>query len=108
MAIDVNRQFQLMTDSSFNFRQLAMEEMKKYSKRFMMKGASSLVHGITKDSFTHFGKVRISEDICDMNGKWISLLANSYYLYVHRSGWNTRSAAGFAVALVSDGFLCGG
>lgn len=48
----------LFADANFDFRGLAVQEMRKYSKNFMAEGAAALAEGVTLDSFTHYGKVR--------------------------------------------------
>jgi L-2-hydroxyglutarate oxidase len=39
-----------------DLRKLAIEEVKKYNRTYMIKGASELVHGLSPRAFGHYGK----------------------------------------------------
>jgi L-2-hydroxyglutarate oxidase LhgO len=55
--------------SAFPFRKLAVEEMRKYSKRFMADGAAQLAHGVSLDSFTTYGKAGIRAQLLDLKNR---------------------------------------
>eukprot|EP01138_Halocafeteria_seosinensis_P012225 gb/GECG01012493.1/.p1 GENE.gb/GECG01012493.1/~~gb/GECG01012493.1/.p1 ORF type:complete len:459 (+),score=48.67 gb/GECG01012493.1/:1-1377(+) len=63
----------LFYESNFNFRSLALEEMKKYSKRFMAQGASELVRGITLNNFTDYGKAGIRAQLVNMKQRKLEM-----------------------------------
>jgi len=50
------RHLQLMAGSDSTFRKLAVEELKKYSKSYMVKQAQQLADGIEMSHFSHWGK----------------------------------------------------
>ncbi len=53
--------------SGFPFRTLAVQEMRKYSKRFMAEGAARLAKGVTLDSFTTYGRAGIRAQLLDLS-----------------------------------------
>ena len=55
----------LFVNASFDFRGLAMSEMKKYSKQYMAQGASELVKGVGMENFTEYGKAGIRAQLID-------------------------------------------
>lgn len=42
-----------------DFRALALQEVRKYARSWMVRGASELIEGATPDAFTHYGRAGI-------------------------------------------------
>lgn len=56
-AVDiVLRQLGLLVASDFNFRKLALDELKKYSRARMVRLASSMVNGVNPASYRRWGR----------------------------------------------------
>lgn len=60
------RQTKLMFYSNFDFKRLAIEEMKKYSRREMANQASSMLEGVNPDDYQHWGKPGIRAQLLDL------------------------------------------
>jgi len=52
----INTETQLFISNSFNFRQLALEEIKKYSRKKMVELASLLLEGVKAEDYKKWGK----------------------------------------------------
>jgi (S)-2-hydroxyglutarate dehydrogenase len=65
----LKRQMGLLFFSEFDFRKLAIEEIKKYSKSRLLQLASSLARGIKKENFTKFGKPGIRAQLLNIREK---------------------------------------
>jgi L-2-hydroxyglutarate oxidase len=57
----------LMLSSDFNFKKLALTEVKKYSRKQMVKLATSLAHGVEISNFTTWAKPGIRAQLYDTN-----------------------------------------
>lgn len=57
-----------MAVASANFRALAWEEVRKYARRYMIRGAAALAHGVTNASFTRYGRPGIRAQLVDTRG----------------------------------------
>ncbi len=66
------RQLGLLTASSFNFKQLAFEELKKYSKSYMTNLASDLVSEISFNQFS-WGKPGIRAQLIDLEKRRLEM-----------------------------------
>jgi (S)-2-hydroxyglutarate dehydrogenase len=56
----------LFLDAGFNFRELAFEEMRKYWRPFMIRGASELVKNVDSSSFGSYGRPGIRAQLLDL------------------------------------------
>jgi len=63
------RQLGLFAFSKFDFKQLAFDEIRKYSKARMANLASSLLNGVEKGSYTKWGKPGIRAQLLDIDEK---------------------------------------
>lgn len=59
--------------SGFDFKRLAMTEMRKYSRRRMVSLASSLAHGITEANFKHWSKPGIRAQLVDIKARKLEM-----------------------------------
>jgi L-2-hydroxyglutarate oxidase len=59
--------------SSFDFKRLAMTEVRKYSHRRMVSLASSLVHGVTEANFKHWSKPGIRAQLVDIKARKLEM-----------------------------------
>ncbi|HEY4732592.1 MAG TPA: FAD-dependent oxidoreductase, partial [Gammaproteobacteria bacterium] len=60
------RQLMLLISSDFDFKRLALEEIKKYSRTRMVELASSLVHGVSLDQYKKWGKPGIRAQLLNI------------------------------------------
>ncbi len=65
----IKRELGLFVSSDFDFKQLAIEELRKYSRSRMVKLASSLVKGIDKNSYRHWGRPGIRAQLLNIKEK---------------------------------------
>lgn len=63
------RQLGLFAFSKFDFKQLAFDEIRKYSKARMVTLSSSLLNGVKKASYTKWGKPGIRAQLLDIDEK---------------------------------------
>jgi len=63
------RQLGLFAFSKFDFKQLAFDEIRKYSKARMVTLSSSLLNGVKKESYTKWGKPGIRAQLLDIEEK---------------------------------------
>ncbi len=66
------RQFGLLAFSKFDFKKLAFEELKKYSKNRMTQLASELVSGVHSKQFT-WGKAGIRAQLINLNKRTLEM-----------------------------------
>ncbi len=66
------RQLGLLTFSGFDFKQLAVEEMKKYSKTYMTRLAADLVSGVQSYKFS-WGKAGIRAQLINLKSKKLEM-----------------------------------
>ncbi|HLB41758.1 MAG TPA: L-2-hydroxyglutarate oxidase [Gammaproteobacteria bacterium] len=67
------RQAGLLMFSKFDFKQLAMEEIKKYSRSYMAQLAASLATGIKKENFMKFGVPGIRAQLFNIKEKKLEM-----------------------------------
>ncbi len=69
----VVRQAGLLLFSPFNFKKLALEEMKKYSKSHLVKLAASLAINIHQENFNHFGTPGIRAQLINIKDRKLEM-----------------------------------
>ena len=69
----VMREISLFTSSQFNFKELALEEVKKYSRARLVLLASSLIQGIEKNSFRIWGEPGIRAQLLDIKERKLEM-----------------------------------
>lgn len=67
------REIGLLFYSQFNFKKLAIEEIKKYYKPHLVKLASHLAKDIKKENFLHFGKAGIRAQLINIKEKKLEM-----------------------------------
>jgi L-2-hydroxyglutarate oxidase LhgO len=60
------REATLMLDAGFDFRGLAVQEMKKYSPSYLVAQASRLIDGVEHEDYTRWGKPGIRAQLLDL------------------------------------------
>lgn len=72
--IDIScRQIGLLRHSGFDFKKLAIEEIKKYSKPYLVQLSTSLATGIRKEHFTKFGTPGIRAQLLNIKEKKLEM-----------------------------------
>jgi L-2-hydroxyglutarate oxidase LhgO len=66
MAGILTREAKLFIKNSFGFRSLAIDEIKKYNRRYFTSLAASMVHELDGRGFTEWGKPGIRAQLLDM------------------------------------------
>lgn len=66
MAEIMKREIGLLISSTFDFKRLALEEIRKYSRTRMVSLASSLIKGVKKDNYTKWGNPGIRAQLLDI------------------------------------------
>ncbi|EKD54132.1 MAG: hypothetical protein ACD_60C00120G0002 [uncultured bacterium] len=69
----IKRQIGLCLFSQFDFKKLALEEIKKYSKNHLVNLASFLAKGIKKENFTTFGAPGIRAQLLNIQEKKLEM-----------------------------------
>lgn len=69
----VARSASFFAASGFDFKRLAVSEVRKYSRRRMVSLASSLAHGITEANFTHWSKPGIRAQLVDVKARKLEM-----------------------------------
>lgn len=67
------RQANLFMFSDFGFKQLAVQEMKKYSRLHMVSLASSLMEGVSQENYQTWGKPGIRAQLVDTQKKKLEM-----------------------------------
>jgi L-2-hydroxyglutarate oxidase LhgO len=67
------RQMKLFIGSKFDFKKLALEEMKKYSMPYLVQLAAVLAKEIKKEDFIHFGKAGIRAQLLNVKEKKLEM-----------------------------------
>lgn len=62
----LRRQIGLLVSSDFDFRRLAVEEIKKYSRRIMVRLASALMEGVNEQQYRKWGRPGIRAQLFDI------------------------------------------
>ncbi|MDF1560988.1 MAG: L-2-hydroxyglutarate oxidase [Bacteroidales bacterium] len=66
MAVILSREAKLFIKNSFGFRSLAIDEIKKYNRRYFTSLAASMVHELDARGFTDWGKPGIRAQLLDI------------------------------------------
>jgi L-2-hydroxyglutarate oxidase LhgO len=69
----IKREIGLFASSGFNFKRLAFEELKKYSRARMVSLASALIENIRKDNYKKWGKPGIRAQLLDIKEKKLEM-----------------------------------
>jgi L-2-hydroxyglutarate oxidase LhgO len=69
----IGRGSSLMASSGFDFRRLAMEELRKYSKRHMVTLASELASGVRREHYRRWGRPGIRAQLLDIENKKLEM-----------------------------------
>ena len=69
----VKREIGLFAFSNFDFKRLAIEEIKKYSRQRMVFLASSLLHNVKPDTFRKWGSPGIRAQLLDIKEKKLEM-----------------------------------
>lgn len=67
------RQLGLLVFSNFDFKKLAVEEFKKYSRSRLVERASSLLEGVKEEHFKRWGKPGIRAQLVDLKEKKLEM-----------------------------------
>jgi (S)-2-hydroxyglutarate dehydrogenase len=67
------RQFSLFANSNFNFKKLALEEVRKYSRAHMVTLAASLAEGVNKDSYRKWGRPGIRAQLLNIKERRLEM-----------------------------------
>jgi L-2-hydroxyglutarate oxidase LhgO len=68
-----SRSASFFATSSFDFKRLAVSEMRKYSRRHMISLASSLASGLTPESFKHWSMPGIRAQLVDIKARKLEM-----------------------------------
>lgn len=69
----VSRQLGLVVFSEFDFKKLAVAEMRKYSRRVMAEQAGEMLSGVSKEQFQKWGKPGIRAQLLDLRTKKLEM-----------------------------------
>ena len=92
----LGRQLGLLAFSGFDFKRLAVEELKKYSRAHMVALASTLLSGIQGGHFTQWGPPGIRAQLIDMSQRKLEM-----DFVVEGDAWSMH-----VLNAVSPGFTC--
>ncbi|EKD75809.1 MAG: FAD dependent oxidoreductase [uncultured bacterium] len=67
------KQLSLFLRSDFNFRKLAIAELKKYNKRILLKQADALIESLPFQDFKTWGKPGIRAQLFDTQNKKLEM-----------------------------------
>lgn len=67
------RQLGLLIHSNFNFRQLAVEEIKKYNQSYLVTQATALADNVKVSDYTRWGKPGIRAQLIDIKNKKLEM-----------------------------------
>jgi len=67
------REAGLMISSPFDFKKLALEELKKYSRRHLVALASRLAHGVRSENYTRWGEAGIRAQLLDIKSRKLEM-----------------------------------
>lgn len=69
----IQRQLGLLFFSQFDFKKLAIDEIKKYSRSYLVESAGNLAHGVKREHFTQFGKPGIRAQLLNIKTKKLEM-----------------------------------
>lgn len=67
------REAGLMFSSSFDFKKLAVEEVRKYSRPYLVALASRLAHGVKPEDYTRWGEPGIRAQLLDIKNRKLEM-----------------------------------
>lgn len=67
------REAELFFKAGFDFRKLAVQEIKKYNRSFLLKQAGHLVAGIDKKNIAHWGKPGIRAQLLNIKNRQLEM-----------------------------------
>lgn len=67
------REAGLMISSPFDFKKLALEELKKYSRPNIVRLASRLAHGVRSQNYTRWGEAGIRAQLLDIKSRKLEM-----------------------------------
>jgi len=67
------REAGLMISSAFDFKKLALEELKKYSRPHLVRLASRLAHGVRSENYTRWGEAGIRAQLLDIKSRKLEM-----------------------------------
>lgn len=67
------REAGLMISSPFDFKKLALEELKKYSRPHLVRLASRLAHGVRSENYTRWGEAGIRAQLLDIKSRKLEM-----------------------------------
>ncbi len=73
MAAIGARELGLFINAGFDFRGLAMQEMRKYSRTYLVEQAGKLLEGVRLEQYTHWGKPGIRAQLLDLQTKKLEM-----------------------------------
>jgi L-2-hydroxyglutarate oxidase LhgO len=76
----MKRELGLIVCSQFEFKRLAFEEIRKYSRRYMVSLASNLAEGIHANSYRKWGRPGIRAQLIDIKEKKTKCRISGFYL----------------------------
>ena len=99
------RQLGLITNSNFNFKQLAIEELRKYSKKRLVLLASKLVKNIDSKYYEQWGKPGIRAQLVNIKQKKLEM---DFVLEGDKNSMHILNAVspGFTCALPFSEYVC--
>lgn len=69
----LGRQAGLFWRNDFGFRRLALSEMRKYSRRHLLRLASELVEGVEEERYRHWGESGIRAQLLDLKARRLEM-----------------------------------
>lgn len=69
----IRRQMGLLLFSEFDFKKLAWDELKKYSRTRLVNLAAALAHGVKKDAYTQFGQPGMRAQLLNVKTKKLEM-----------------------------------
>lgn len=99
------RQMGLFVFSQFDFKKLAIEEIRKYSRSYLVKLASHLACGIKKENFTKFGPPGIRAQLLNIKNKKLEM---DFVLEGDKKSMHILNAVspGFTSSLPFSDYVC--
>lgn len=67
------RDLGLFLNAGFNFREIALEEMQKYSKRHLVRLAGRMVDGLVPENFLHWGRSGIRAQLINIETRRLEM-----------------------------------
>jgi len=102
------REAGLMVSANFDFKKLALEEIRKYSRLHLVSLASKLAHGVKASDYTHWGEPGIRAQLLDIKARKLEMdfviegdAKSTHVLNAVSPGWTCSIPfAGYVVDLI--------